>query len=342
MSKVIRLSLLSALVLALGVGFASAKTTSRKSGAWLGVYTQSVNEEIAEGFKLASKTGAIINEVVEHSPADEAGLRENDIVISVDGGPIETANQFSELIYDHKAKDKVKIKVLRDSKEKEFTITLGDRKTSPDNEKEIEIILADRRAPSDDEESSSNSPKCSKSQVIEIISDESSDSYIGVELTSLSDQLRTYFGVAGDGGVLVSSVEKETPAEKAGIKAGDVIIKADRNNVADADDVREVVADKDKGEKVELTLVRDHKEMTVAVEVAENEHAGLTRKTVRAFAMPDIGHMPAPNMPRMKGLWYGTEGHDNNGDDLRDELESLRKELSELRDQLDELRQMKK
>jgi S1-C subfamily serine protease len=321
------MSLLTALVLALGVGLVSAKTTStsHRSGAWLGVYTQSVDDEMAEGFKLASKTGAIINEVVQDSPADEAGLRENDIVISLDGGPIKTADEMINLIRDHKVGDEVTLKVLRDGKEREFKVTLADRKPS-----------------SDDAEWSFNAPKGAKTQVFKFFSDESSDSYIGVELTSLSDQLRAYFGVTGDGGVLVSSVEKETPANKAGLKAGDVIIKADGNEVTDANDVREVVADKDKGAKVELTLVRDRKEMTVAVEVAENEHAEHGRKSMRSFSMPDMGHMQTPNMPRMKGLWYGTEDRNKSGDDLRDELESLRKELNELRDQLNELRQSKK
>jgi C-terminal processing protease CtpA/Prc len=339
MTKVFRLSLLTALVFAMGIGLASAKTTSRQPGAWLGVYTQSVDDEMAEGFKLPVKSGAIINEVVDESPADEAGLRDNDIVVSIDGSKIETADDLTTYVQDHAAGDIITIKVLRDGKEQELKVTLGKR---PRQERRIEREYAFGVPGHPDVPDAPDAPKGAKTQVFKFFSDESTGSYIGVELTSLSDQLRAYFGVTGDGGVLVSSVEKETPAEKAGLKAGDVIIKADGDEVTDANDVREVVADKDKGAKVELTLVRDRKEMTVAVEVAENEHAEHGRKSMRTFTMPDMGHMQAPNMPRMKGLWYGTEDRDKNSDDLRDELKDLRSQLEDLRKQLDELRQSRK
>lgn len=336
MNKLIRFILAGALISTLAANAALAKPKVNQSGGWLGVYTQSVDAEIAEGFKLPVQSGAIINEIVDDSPADEAGLRDNDIVISIDGSKIETADDLIDYVQDHGAGDVVVIKVLRDGKEQDIKVTLGNR---PRDKRQIEREYA---FGSPDSPDAPDAPEAPRARTFKFHSEMFSDSYIGVELTSLSDQLKGFFGVTGDGGVLVSSVQKETPAEKAGLKAGDVIIKADGDNVSNAAEVREVVADKDQGDKVELTLIRDRKEMTLSVEVAENDQAGKERKILRSFNLPDIGHAPSPNMPRMKGLWYGTEDRDKNSDDLRDELKELRAQLKEMRQQLDELTESRK
>lgn len=325
MKKFLRLSGISALVLALGIGLSVAKPTAKSSGAWLGVYTQTVNDELAEGFKLKATSGAIINEIVDNSPADEAGLREDDIVIAVDGEKVATSDELIDMIRAHKSGDNVTIKVLRDGAEKEFSVTLDDREDSP----------APRMF-------SFKSPRATQTPGFQFFSDNSPDVYIGVGLTTLSDQLRNYFGVSNDEGVLVSSVEKDSPAEKAGVKAGDVIVKADNEVVADASDLRGVVGDKKDGEKVTLALVRDRKPMTLSIEVAENEHASMGHGNMRSFTLPDIGRIPTPNVPKMRGLWYGTDDNDKDAQDMRDQMKELRQQLDELREQLKELRNSKK
>ncbi len=328
MSKPLRTSLISALVLALGLGVASAKPTSHRSGGWLGVYTQSVNDEIAEGFKLSTNSGAIINEVIDDSPADLAGLRENDIVIAIDGQKVETADDLTDMIRDHKRGDEITVKVLRDGKEQEFKVELESASNSPE--------------PSVWSFKSPKAPMAPKTPTFQFFGDDSPTLYIGVELTTLSDQLRDYFGVVGDNGILVSSVEKDSPADKAGVKAGDVIVKADDDNVENASDLREVIADKNKGEKVSISLVRERKPLTVTVEVAENEHASWGRGSARSFAMPDIGRIPTPNVPKMRGLWYGTDDNDKDAEDLKEEMKELRLQLDEMRKQLEELRNLRK
>jgi serine protease Do len=325
MKNVLRLTFISALALAMGIGQVVAKPHSSRSGAWLGVYTQSVDDEIAEGFKLATNSGAIINQVVEDSPADEAGLRENDIVIAIDGRRVETADDLTDMIRDHEAGDKVSIKVMRDGAEKEFQVTLDDRREESDP-----TVWAFK------------APRAPKAPNIQFFGDNSPRLYIGVAMTSLSDQLRKYFGVAEDEGILVSSVEEGSPAEKAGIKAGDVIVKADDDNISDASDLRAVVTDKEKGEKVEISLVRDRKPMTLSVEVDENEHASSWHGNSRTFVLPDIGRVPTPNFPKMRGLWHGTDDNDKDAQDLRDEVKELRLQLEEMRRQLDELRNSRK
>jgi serine protease Do len=292
------------------------------------VYTQSVNDEIAEGFKLATNSGAIINEVVEDSPADIAGLKENDIVIAIDGQKVETADDLTDMIRDHKRGDEITVKVMRDGKEQEIKVTLESASNSP------ESSVWSFKMP--------KAPMAPKTPPFQFFGDDSPSLYIGVELTTLSDQLREYFGVTGDDGVLVSSVEKDSPADKAGVKAGDVIVKADDENIETVSDLREVIADKDNGDKVSIALVRERKPLTVSVEVAENEHASWGRGSARTFAMPDIGRIPTPNVPKMRGLWYGTDDNDKDAEDLKEEMKELRLQLDEMRKQLEELRNSRK
>src|SRR5262249_3455797 len=70
---------------------------------------------------------------------------------------------------------------------------------------------------------------------------------LGVRITSMTAELRKFFGAAEDRGVLVSQVDKDSPAASAGLRAGDVIIEIDGKKVDDTDDVVEAMADKDTG-----------------------------------------------------------------------------------------------
>lgn len=324
MTTQIRIAIMGALMTALSVGLVMAKPTAREGGAWLGVYTQSVDDNIAAGFKLPVKSGAIINEVVEDSPADQAGLMDNDIVVSIDGASVETADDLTSAVKNHSAGDVITLKVIRGGKDREFKVTLGERTGNSRNS---------------DDEWSSNVPEA---KTFRFFSEMSGDSYIGVELTSLSDQLKGYFGVTGDNGVLVSNVEKDTPAEKAGLKAGDVIVKANDKNVTGAEDLRDIISDLKQGDNVMLTVIRDRKNMTVAVEVAENEHGASRRRIERAFVMPDMGKIPSPQGLRMKGLYLGTEDRDHAMEDLRDDLQSLKDQIAALKLQIEELKSSKK
>jgi membrane-associated protease RseP (regulator of RpoE activity) len=88
---------------------------------------------------------------------------------------------------------------------------------------------------------------------------------LGVELLPMSEQLRSYFGVEGEAGVLVSSVEPESPAQAAGLHAGDVIITAGETEVESVRDLVRAVGEVPEGERVALGVVRGGKRLEVAV-----------------------------------------------------------------------------
>ena len=148
--------------------------------------------------------------------------------------------------------DEVVLKVVRDGREEEITVAIGEREKR-------RIRLIDKYRPG----------KHSYSWY------SGSQSYIGIQLTELTDQLRMYFGVREDEGVLIAEVEEDSPAEEAGLKAGDVIVSVDDEEITDAGDVQEVIHEKDEGETVGVGVVRDKRKIEVSVKVGSREDVSM-------------------------------------------------------------------
>jgi serine protease Do len=99
-----------------------------------------------------------------------------------------------------------------------------------------------------------------------------SSTRLGIDAEQLTKQLGEYFGAPGGEGVLVRSVERDSPAEKAGIKAGDVVLKVDGEKIATVRDLRSALRDRYDKKTWSVTLLRNHKEMSVTVNNERSEH----------------------------------------------------------------------
>lgn len=99
--------------------------------------------------------------------------------------------------------------------------------------------------------------------------------YLGVGLTELSPELRAHFGVPEDAGVMVSSVEEGSPADKAGLKVGDIIASVDGKDVKSSWDVRAQVRELKEGEQVPLMVYRDGKAQNLSATIAMRERPEL-------------------------------------------------------------------
>lgn len=99
--------------------------------------------------------------------------------------------------------------------------------------------------------------------------------YLGIGLTELSPQLRTHFGAPEDAGVMVSSVEPGSPAEKAGLKVGDIISRIDGQDVQSSWDIRSQMRDAEEGQQVPLEIWRNGKVQTLSATVALRERPEL-------------------------------------------------------------------
>lgn len=227
----------------------------------------------------ASETGVKIDRVDEESPAEKAGVKEGDRVVEFDGERVRSTRQLTRLVQETPSGRTVKMVVQRGSDRRTLDITPeADRVASFDRRVEPGIELDIER---EVERGLRNLP-----QRVEPFFNFRFDGMpgamgrgrLGAQVQPLGDQLAQYFG-ATDGGVLVAGVTADSPASKAGLKAGDVITKVNGASVKDTGDLMDALRDvKDDG-AVTLDIVRDRKASTVKATLDAPRPATRTRGT---------------------------------------------------------------
>ncbi len=166
---------------------------------WLGVGIQDLTPELAEYYGLEDKKGVLVSQVFKGDPAEAAGIKPNDIIVSVDGESVNTGRELSAKIADLEVGKKTKIVVIRDGKEKTITAKLSERK-DPD-------VVASKQDLKDNGE-------------------------LGLQVTELDPKTARQFGhTQEDDGVLVVGVKPGSKADKAGIQQGDLLKEINRKPV---------------------------------------------------------------------------------------------------------------
>jgi serine protease Do len=251
--------------LALGLAFAapamSAETTHESATggrAWLGVYTQSLTSELREGMSYKGQ-GVLVNRVVEDSPADRAGVKKGDVITSFNSRSVDSPDGLADLVGQGKDGQSVALRVVRDGQARTLTAKLAARDDDDDmgmsgeGPHEIRIKDFDSDLPHDME---MNMPGVMRWM---------GRGRLGVRVETLNPDLGGYFSVPDGKGVLVVEVMKDTPAEKAGLKAGDVITRVGDRPVSDAGELTRALGD-DQG-KVTLGIVRKGARRTLDAEL---------------------------------------------------------------------------
>ncbi len=278
MNRNSKLLIIAGVFIALAASIAMAQSRSNSSRtAWLGVYTQTVDVDIAREFDLDSDFGAIINKVVEDSPADEAGLREEDIIIAINGKKLRDADDLVDFIANQDPGDELTLKLIRRGLEKEVTVTLDGRssrrsyssRSSRRSDHSWTVPSAPRAPRAPKAPRAPRAPRVFKYGTD--YSTSSSSPYIGVSLIELSDQLAEYFGTNDDIGILVSEVHEDSPAEEAGLKAGDVIVMAGKREIEETRDLQRAIRRLDEGDIINLQLLRDKSRINIEVEIGERD-----------------------------------------------------------------------
>jgi serine protease Do len=227
------------------------------SGAYLGIQMEDVTATNLSKYKLTSEKGVIVREVQKKSPAEDAKLQEDDVILEYGGYPVWSSAQMSHLVEETPVGRKVDLVVSRDGKRITLTAQIGSR-DGRRSENRMEIIPGDRYGQMfrdfqfnfpDFRNRNANQP--------------TSKPRLGVTLQPLSDQLAEYFGVPGKKGALISDVKEGSPSAGK-LKSGDVIIRVDAKEVKDPEDVIQAVNDKSEG-SLTLNIIRDKKEITVVV-----------------------------------------------------------------------------
>jgi len=205
---------------------------------WLGVFLSEDEDEV------------VITGVKDGSPAAKAGLKEGDKIVEIDSKKVDDSTDIRNVIRQLEPGDTVQVVVMRDGKRKSVNATLGE---APQH------FWGGAGFPGwAPGEGFGAFPGMGMSKT-----------YLGVRVQGMTEELRVYFKAPRGRGVLVSRVDEDTPAGKAGLRAGDVIIAVDGKGIANRGDIGAALADKEPGDTVAVKIVRDGSEKTLDVEVEE-------------------------------------------------------------------------
>ena len=273
-----------------GSGYAFSRAEAPSSGMALAIpvtVVKSVAAEIKEKGKVSrgwmgisiseNEKGEVeINDVEAESAAELAKLKEGDILLKIDGKKISGAPMFASEVRNKKPGQDVNLEIERNGKAVEVKVKLGEY---PEEEakRELELRFPRLFPPRQPAEALPSKPtrppgppKAPKS--LETWPQGEKRKYIGVYLEEINKELLEYFGIKEGNGLLVNRLTNDGPAEKAGLKVGDVIVRVDGKKVETVGGLSELIQDKKKGDKVKIDLIRDKKPMSVEVEIEEEEN----------------------------------------------------------------------
>ncbi|HVF48814.1 MAG TPA: PDZ domain-containing protein [Pyrinomonadaceae bacterium] len=237
---------------------------------FLGVHVEEVTRETMGRFSLREPRGVAVTRVVKDSPAERAGLRENDVIIRFDGETVTGLRKLNRLIDESAPEHTARLTISRGGAEQEISVKLGQRKDASGffrgevltPEQSEDLLRRGKRLEDLDEGTRKRLEELRRNSDGLFSMNFGAGRRIGVSTTRLTEQLADYFGVERGRGVLVTSVTPDSPAARAGLKAGDVITEADGERVAQATDLSRVINRKKEGE-VTLTVVHEKKTRTV-------------------------------------------------------------------------------
>jgi membrane-associated protease RseP (regulator of RpoE activity) len=302
-------------------------TTTVGTQGWLGVSIQDMSKDLAKKKKVKAEEGALVTDVRKKSPAESAGIKEDDIIVEFNGKPISDVEDLQKAVRKAEPGKEATVAIVRQDQRKVLKVTIG---KPPKGELSTGYAIA---AP----------------PMRHFTSFFSSSEMYGLTLSELNQQLGEYFGAPNGRGVLVTEVEKESEGEKAGFRAGDVIIHIGRETVEDIRDISEGLEDFKEGEKATVEVLRrgEKKSLTLTVEESESFgwNSGSTFVAPRIPRVPDI-RISIPRieyeMQDLEGLRHIREGESKQMEALQEELRHIQEGKSRQREALrEELRHMR-
>ncbi len=189
---------------------------------YLGVIPQAVDEELAKAFGLEKERGALIAKVEKGTPAEKAGLKEEDIVVEINGEPIKDDTELRLRIAEYPPESKVKLKVFRKGEYRTITVKLGER---PDDRPQAEVSGKETKK-------------------------------LGITVANLTSERAQYYGFEDEKGVVVTDVERNSEAYRKGIREGDLITKINRDKIDTVRDYNRVMDDAKSGDILVIRLVK--------------------------------------------------------------------------------------
>jgi serine protease Do len=218
-----------------GIGFAipinlakgiieQLKATGEVTRGWLGVAIQDLTQEMVEYYNLKDRNGVLVAQVFENDPADKAGIKAQDIIISVNGKKIESSRELTSMIADLKVGEKAKVVVLRNGKEKTFNVDIAKR--------EDERLASDRTGPNGE-------------------TDE-----LGLQVSNVTPEIANQLNISETEGVIVTAVDPGSKSDVAGIQSGDIIREINRTRIQNIEDFKSILASIKQGQPISIFIHR--------------------------------------------------------------------------------------
>jgi serine protease Do len=197
-----------------GIGFAVPVNTAkplvpqlidngRVTRGYLGVTIQPITKDLAQAMNLEDTNGALVSDVVPESPADNGGIESGDVIRSFNGETIAESHELPSLVANTPVGDSTDVVIIRDGREKTITVRVSELDSKPESDVQAEPEEKTRW---------------------------------GLQLQDLTPQLSRQLGIRVSEGVLVSYVQPDSPADRGGVRRGDVILEVNQLPVGSAQD----------------------------------------------------------------------------------------------------------
>jgi serine protease Do len=287
------------------------------TSSYLGVDISDVTTERLSALKLKEEKGVEVTMVDQDAPAGKAGIKEHDVILTMNGASIESGAQLRRMIHEMPPGRIVSFGLSRDGQPMTVKVQLADKHNEfsfhTPKPGDIHVNIPEIHIPDID------IPSINMVVV-------TSSARSGLMVENITPQLGDFFGVKNGNGVLIRSVEKGSRAEKAGLRAGDVIVKVNDQPVHDTSDFTHAVRSRDKG-SVSVGVIRDRKEQNLNLSLPDRKESsdlleeesfeGPLLDAESAVELSELGQEVAELQPQMELV---TE-------DARESVRELRKSL---------------
>ena len=217
-----------------GIGFAipvnlakniivQLKSTGEVTRGWLGVGIQDISEEVAEYYGIKEKKGVLVTEVFPGDPADLAGIKPKDIILSVNGKAVDSARQLTGMIADISVGDTIKIKINRNGKPQTIDVKIAKRE---------------------------------ETKIFGRSTQEKEQAQLGIQVSEITPETARRFNLKDTAGVIVVGVDPESKATEAGLQMHDIIREINHKNITSVSDFNKTINDIPEGETINLFIRR--------------------------------------------------------------------------------------
>ena len=201
---------------------------------WLGVAIQEIDDSYAKALGLDTRDGAIISNVANSSPADNAGLITGDVILEFNDVSINNSSHLKNVVSSSEPGKRYKVDIIRDGRRKSIYVKLGELP----NEPQMAFMETEK------------------------------SSTLGITVQDLNNSLRKHYNLsADDDGVVVTEMDKNSEAFRSGIREGDIIIRVGTNNVRDSNDFKDLIRTSSRQNTVLLLVKREDVSRFYALEI---------------------------------------------------------------------------